>query len=107
MRKRAPEQVQAYARELVEAKFRTPQKVQLRADLWPGVRWSFHLVHGVVRYPLELEAIANEGVVCHAFHELLSDLSKQGDPAFSASAGGDLAEIITYYKAHNAENAVE
>jgi hypothetical protein len=100
VRKRTPELVRTFAREWVEAKFRAPDKVRLRADLWPGVMWSFHLVHGVVRYPLELEAIASEGVVCHPFHELLSDLSGRGDRAFSGSAGGDLAEIISYYKAH-------
>ena len=105
VRKRTPEQVRAYAGDWVEAKFRSPTKVRLRSELWPGVRWSYHLVHGVVRYPLELEVLANEGVICHPFHRLLLDLSQRGDRAFSASAGGDLAEIISYYKSHETGSA--
>ena len=84
----------------VNAKFRSPDKVQLRSELWPGLRWSYHLVHGAVRYPLELDALTNEGVTCHPFHRLLSDLSQRGDRSFSGSAGGDLAEIISYYKSY-------
>jgi hypothetical protein len=95
VRKRTPEQVRAYARGWVEAKFRSSDKVQLRSELWPGVMWSFHLVHGVSRYPLELEVFESEGVTCHPFHQLLSDLSQRGDRSFSGSAGGDLAEIIS------------
>jgi hypothetical protein len=105
VRKRTPEQVRAYAREWVKVKFRAPDKVRLRADLWPDARWSFHLVHGVVRYPLELKVIANEEVACHPFYELLSDLSERGDRSFSGSAGGDLAEIISYYETHETGSA--
>jgi hypothetical protein len=105
VRKRSPEQVRAYAQAWVEAKFRAPGKAALRDRLWPGARWSWHLVHGVVRYADELVAFAGEGVVCHPFHGLLSDLSQRGNDGFSGSAGGDLAEIIAYYKAHEAGTA--
>jgi hypothetical protein len=105
VRVRTPEQVQVCARAYVNAKFRAPDKVQLRERLWPSVTWSFHLVHAVVRYPQELEAFAHEGVTCHAFHQLLSDLSRRDGRSFSGSAGGDLAEIISYYKKHGMENA--
>jgi hypothetical protein len=98
VRKRTPEQVQFYARKWIEAKFRAPAKNALRSSLWPGVSWSFHLVHGVVRYPLELEAFEREEVTCHHFHQVLSDLSQRSDRGFSGSAGGDLAEIISYYR---------
>ncbi len=104
VRKRTPEQVQDCARRWVEAKFRSPDKERLRSHLWPGVRWSFHLVHGVIRYPRELEAFQSEGVTCHPFHGLLSDLSQRGDRSFSGSAGGDLAEIISYYKSYETGN---
>jgi hypothetical protein len=100
VRKRTPEQVRACAHSWVEAKFRSPDKERLRSALWPGVRWSFHLVHGVIRYPLELEAFQSEGITCHPFHQLLFDLSQRGDHSFSGSAGGDLAEIINYYKSY-------
>ncbi|WP_165069030.1 hypothetical protein [Paludisphaera rhizosphaerae] len=98
VRKRDSEQIRACARTWIDAKFRSPAKVRLRTELWPGVAWSFHLIHGAVRYTDELEAFAAEGVTCHPFYELLSDLSKPGERSFSGSAGGDLAEIIGYYK---------
>jgi hypothetical protein len=104
VRKRTPEQVKACAHSWIDKKFRDPDKVQLRARLWPGVSWSFHLVHGVVRYPCELEVFASAGVICHPFHQLLSDLSRRDGGLFSGSAGGDLAEIVSYYKSHEAGN---
>ena len=100
VRKRTPEQIQSYARSYVEAKFRAPAKARLRSDLWPRAAWSFHLVHGVVRYPDELVSFADAGIICHPFHVLLSELSRRGDHSFSGSAGGDLAEMISYYKSH-------
>lgn len=100
VRKRTPEQVQQYARAWVEAKFQAPDKKALRERLWPGARWTIHLIHGVVRYAEELTVFAAEGVVCRPFHELLSDLSQREAGGFSGSAGGDLAEIVSYYKAH-------
>lgn len=99
-RARTPEQVEVCAREWVTNKFKTSEKAKLRERLWPGVQWSFHLVHAVVREPRELEIFTAEGVTCHPFHELLSELSKRGKESFSGSAGGDLAEIVAYYKAH-------
>jgi hypothetical protein len=105
VRKRTPEQVTLYAHSWVDAKFRAPDKAQLRSQLWPGARWSFHLVHGVVRYPCELEVFASEGVICHPFHQLLSDLSQRDGRSFSGSAGGDLAEIVSYYKSHESGTA--
>jgi hypothetical protein len=105
VRKRTPEEVKAHAHNWVEAKFRALDKVQLRTHLWPGVTWSFHLVHGVVRFPYELEVFASEGVTCHAFHKLLSELSQREGRSFSGSAGGDLAEIVSYYKSLESGNA--
>lgn len=99
-RARDRHEVELCAREWVSAKFRNPEKIKLRERLWPGVEWSFHLVHAVVREPHELEIFTSEGVVCHPFHELLSALSKRDGGAFSGSAGGDLAEIVAYYEAH-------
>ena len=104
VRKRTPQHVEACARAYVDAKFRAHDKLQLRAQLWPGVNWSFHLVHGNIRYPDELKAFTREGVTCHPFHQLLSELSRR-DGRFSGSAGGDLAEIVSYYKTHKIGNA--
>jgi Holliday junction resolvase-like predicted endonuclease len=100
VRRRTAEKVQACAHAYVEAKFRASAKAHVRERLWPGLTWCFHLVHGVLRHADELEAFAREGVTCHPFHELLSELSRRDRDSFSGSAGGDLAEIVSYYKKH-------
>lgn len=97
-RKRTPEEVETCARRWVQGKFRAPDKKRLRDQLGPGVSWEFHLVHAVVRDPHELEIFANEGVILHPFHEILSTLARRKVHSFSGSAGGDLAEIVSYYK---------
>jgi hypothetical protein len=99
-RKRIPEEIDICAREWVRAKFKADDKARLREHLWPGISWEFHFVHAVVRDDRELEIFSAEGVVLHPFHEILSKLSVRGDHLFSGSAGGDLAEIISYYKSH-------
>jgi len=104
-RKRTPEQVKLCARAWVESKFGAAKKVQLRERLWPGVKWAFHLVHAVVLEPCELEVFKNEGVICHPLHELLYSLSCGKGQSFSGSAGGDLAEVISYYKSHVPDDA--
>lgn len=104
VRKRTPDEIQAYARTWVEAKFAGPDKADLRDRLWPGARWSRHLVHGAVRYPEELAVFAAAGVICHPFHQCLSDLGRREAGGFSGSAGGDLAEIVSYFKTHSAES---
>jgi hypothetical protein len=93
---RTPEQVESCARQWVQNKFRESKKVRLRNQLWPGVSWEFHFVHARTKYPPELDVIVSEGIIVHPFHEILSSLSKRG--LFSASAGGDLAEIVSYYR---------
>jgi hypothetical protein len=99
-RKRTAEELDACARQWVHDKFRDTSKVALRKKLWPGINWEFHFVHARVKYPRELVVIANEGVTLHAFHDVLAKLTDRKRGSFSASAGGDLAEIVSYYKAH-------
>jgi hypothetical protein len=94
---RTPEQVETCARDWVQSKFKADDKAKVRERLWPNVQWSYHLVHAVVRERRELEVFQQEGVTCHPFGDLLEELSNRGDHHFSGSAGGDLAEIITYY----------
>lgn len=97
---RSPKEVELCARDWVSGKFRAPDKMRVREKLWPGVTWSYHLVHAIVREPQELAAFENEGVKCHPFHDVLSELLRRAQGAFSGSAGGDLAEIVGYYNAH-------
>jgi hypothetical protein len=100
-RKRSFEEIDSCARGWVKDKFLAEDKALLREQLWPGVKWEFHLVHAVVREPRELAVFANERVKLHPFYEILSSLSKRG--SFSASAGGDLAEIVSYYKSFDSK----
>lgn len=99
-RKRPDEELDACARQWVHDKFRDNAKVELRKKLWPGVDWEYHFVHANVKYPRELEIIASEGIKLHAFHDVLAALTDRKKGSFSASAGGDLAEIVSYYKSH-------
>ena len=99
-RKRTVQEVEECARVWVAAKFNAEAKARVREQLWPGVDWAFHLVHGVVRDRHELEVFASEGVILHPFHDILDSLAKRKSHSFSGSAGGDLAEIVAYYKSH-------
>lgn len=97
-KQRTPDEIETCVLEWVNDKFTSRAKKRVRESLWSGVNWSYHLVHGVAREPKELEIIEREGVVCHAFSKLLDELSHRSDKTYSGSAGGDLAEIVAYYK---------
>jgi hypothetical protein len=97
--KRTPNEIETYAREWVQSKFKAPAKTKARDGLWPHVQWRYHLVHARVREPLELKVFQGEGVTCHPFRELLAHLSRGKTHSLSGSAGGDLAEIVSYYNA--------
>jgi hypothetical protein len=94
---RTPDQIGTCAREWVQSKFKADAKAKAREGLWPHVQWQHHLVHARVRERRELEVFQREGVTCHSFRGLLADLSRRKDHSFSGSAGGDLAEIVSYY----------
>ena len=94
---RTPEQIEMCARAWVQSKFKASAKAKARERLWPHVQWQYHLVHAKVRERRELEVFQKEGVTCHSFRQLLADLSRRKDHSFSGSAGGDLAEIVSYY----------
>jgi len=97
-RKRTVEEIEACARTWVELKFRAEPKARMREQLWPGVDWTYHFVHAVVREQRELDIFKSEGIILHPFHEILSSLANRGVHSFSGSAGGDLAEIVSYFR---------
>jgi hypothetical protein len=97
VKRRTTDEIELCAREWVQSKFSGQGKQQVRESLWPGLKWSFHLVHGETRWPQELEVFESEGVICHPFRQLLDDLSRRSEHMYSGSAGGDLAEIVAYY----------
>ncbi len=99
-KQRSSQETEVCARQWVHAKFASADKSRVREKLWPGVKWSYHLVHAVVREEAELTVFAKQGVQCHPFHEVLAELLTRGGAGFSGSAGGDLAEIVGYYAAY-------
>lgn len=98
---RNEEEIRVSAPQWVEAKFRAKDKVKMRERLWPGVKWQYHLVHGVVKEKRELDIFKSDGVQLHKFHQVIAEVIKKREKGgFSGSAGGDLAEIISYYLDH-------
>jgi hypothetical protein len=97
-KKRTPEFLAECVKIWVERKFLADGKYALRKKLWPSADWSFHLVHAVVREPLELELIHGFGITLHTFKEVLNNLCADGKKDFTAESGGDLAEIVDYYE---------
>jgi hypothetical protein len=97
-RKRTVEEIGACARTWVDLKFRAESNGRMREQLSPGSDWTYHFVHAVVREQRELDVLKNEGVILHPFHEIPSSLAKRKTRSFSGSAGGDLAEIVSYYR---------
>jgi hypothetical protein len=107
MKLRTSEDIEVCARDWVHLKFRAKDKERVRESLWPGIVWSFHLVHAVVKEPLELTAFQREGVICHSFSQLLDELSHRAERTYSGSAGGDLAEIVSYYNSEKESGVSE
>jgi Holliday junction resolvase-like predicted endonuclease len=96
-KERTPHEIINCAKEWVVNKYRDARKVQVREQLWPGMEWAFHLIHGEVKELQELTAIESQGIRLIPFRQLLTDLCASKEGGFSASAGGDLAEVVRYY----------
>jgi hypothetical protein len=103
VRARSVQEVEDCARIWVEARFKAQQKTKMRDQLWPGVKWEYHSVHAVVRDPHESKTIVKEGITLHPFHSILAALSQRKSNSFSGSAGGDLAEFVSYYKSFDSK----
>ena len=97
-KKRTQHELEVCVRQWIKDKFSSEAKQGVRESLWAGVEWEFHLVHGKARWQEELEVFKKEKIKCHPFSDLLDELSCRSDHAYSGSAGGDLAEIVAYYK---------
>ena len=95
---RSEEEIRQCAEDWVEKKFLSKKKRAAREELWSGLHWSFHLVHGVVKEQKELQTIQSNQVQLVAFMKVLLELCNQEGENVSASAGGDLADILHYYQ---------
>lgn len=102
MKQRPPELVDRAATAWVEKKFKSTSKHAARKLAWPGIEWKYILVHAVVRWPAEVEAIARNGVEVIPLHRVLSELGKPDASGIRGSAGTDLSEMIEYFYRHSA-----
>jgi len=97
-KRRSPQEMEERVNDWVRKKYLAGNKEALRRHLWQSANWQFHFVHGVVRYPAELDLIRARGIALHSFEEVLSHLCDQAERRFVGSAGGDLAEIVDFYQ---------
>ena len=97
-KRRTEEELALCATAWVEKKFLAKKKAAARENIWPGLGWRFSFVHGVVKEEKELELIHSRNVNLIPFKQVLVELCHTGEHAFSGSAGGDLAEIVGYYR---------
>lgn len=94
---RTPEMLEQCAKAWVEKKYQSPKKANRREALWPGLAWEWLLVHAVVKHPEELKEIGKHNVSLVPLGTVLEDLCPPHRPPFTASAGGDLADLIDFY----------
>ncbi len=73
---RTPNEIEICAREWVRSKFSGKDKERVRESLWSGVQWSFHLVHGVVKEPKELEVFKCSVNCSMNYHIVLSTTTR-------------------------------
>jgi hypothetical protein len=94
--KRSPEILTESVAAWVEKKFNSKAKARVRERLWPGLKWKKTLVHGVVKYPEELEQIERY-IPLVSFYDVLRDLCWERHNLFAAT-GTDIASIVEYYE---------
>jgi hypothetical protein len=93
--KRPPDVIDAGISEWVKKKFLSPKKMKMRDDVYPGAKWKFSLVHGVVREQHELELIKRSGIELISFKSIIKSLCEA--PGWVGGAATDIAEIIGYH----------
>jgi hypothetical protein len=99
-KKRPSAIVRECAEAWVESKFTRQKKRLAREKAWSGQKWSYILVHAVVREPEELKTIGACGVRLVPLHQVLQDLEHAAATGIKGGAGTDFSEIIEYFKKH-------
>ena len=69
----------------------------MRTARWPDLEWKHILVHGVAKFPEELELIKSNGVKLVDFHKVLLDL-KNGGNNLRGQTGTDILDILLFYE---------
>lgn len=85
----------------VTKKFTAAEKKKTRNSAWPGLKWQFKFVHGVVKYPAEVELMTGHGIDPVPFHLVLKQLGSRVPGEIKGGAGTDLSDIIEYFYKHS------
>jgi hypothetical protein len=96
-KKRAPYILKQGIAELVQKKFMSPKKKEMRDRCWKGVTWRYKFVHGKVHDKSELSFIEAHGVELIDFAGVLRELCGHKPGELFGGAGTDIAEMIHYY----------
>lgn len=96
---RTDQQVQQEMQVWIHKKYLSATKAALRQSVWPAIMWKYVFVHAVLRDSRELESLRQAGIELLPFEDVLRDITlptkKRG---FTASAGGDVSEILRFYR---------
>jgi hypothetical protein len=99
---RSNTQVEAEMATWFEKKFTSRNKVRLRESVWPKAEWNFVFVHGRMKDSRELDFLTKHHVELICFSKILRGVTeKVRRGGFTASSGGDLAEILRYHREEN------
>lgn len=94
---RTPEMIEECVEAWIEKKYRKEKMVKHRDYFCPGTEWKSVLVHAVVKHEKELDEFRRQGVELIPLNTVLEALCPPKRPAFTASAGTDIADLIDYY----------
>ena len=102
---RTDEQVQEEMQAWIHKKYLSPTKDALRQSVWPAITWRYIFVHARLKDERELESFKRAGIELLPFEDVLRDITlptKKG--GFTASAGGDVSEILRFYRDTHQQN---
>jgi hypothetical protein len=94
---RTPEMVRECVAAWIEKKYEKPKMVKHRDFFCSGANWKRVLVHAVVKHEEELAEFRLQGIKLVRLDSVLEALCPPTRPAFTASAGTDIADLIEYY----------
>lgn len=81
----------------LQSKFTAPRTQQIRDHFMPKAKWTYHLIHGVVKYQDELDMIARCGVTLFPLRWVLQDVAWRTKGGVYCNPAGDLGEIMDYF----------
>jgi hypothetical protein len=96
-KKREPHILKQGITALIEKKFMSPKKKEMRDRCWKGITWQYKFVHGKVHDDQELAFIEAHGIELISFEKVLCELCGHKPGELFGGAGTDIAEIIRYY----------